>query len=59
MSEEYKGKIYYFCSEQCKKTFKKGPASHIPTESSQGFEVPIFGVPICYDIELIDQVLRR
>ena len=34
-SEEYKGKVYYFCSEHCKKTFKKDPASHIPTESSQ------------------------
>lgn len=26
-SEEYKGKVYYFCSEHCKKTFKKDPAS--------------------------------
>ncbi|KXK29260.1 MAG: hypothetical protein UZ01_02276 [Candidatus Brocadia sinica] len=34
-SEEYKGKVYYFCSEHCKKTFKKDPASHIPAESSQ------------------------
>lgn len=34
-SEEYKGKVYYFCSEHCKKTFKKDPASHIPTESPQ------------------------
>ena len=34
-SEEYKEKVYYFCSEHCKKTFKKDPASHIPTESSQ------------------------
>ena len=28
-SEEYKGKVYYFCSENCKKTFKKSPASFI------------------------------
>ena len=34
-SEEYKEKVYYFCSEHCKKTFKKDPASHIPTESPQ------------------------
>ena len=34
-SEEYNGKVYYFCSDQCKKTFKKDPASYIPTESSQ------------------------
>lgn len=34
-SEEYKGKVYYFCSEHCKKTFKKDPASHIPMESPQ------------------------
>ena len=26
-SEEYKGKVYYFCSEHCKKTFKKDQAS--------------------------------
>lgn len=30
-SEEYKGKIYYFCSEQCKKTFKKDPDSYTQT----------------------------
>ena len=23
LSEEYHGKVYYFCSDQCKKTFKK------------------------------------
>lgn len=28
-SEEYKGKVYYFCSENCKKTFKKNPKSFI------------------------------
>lgn len=28
-SEEYKGKVYYFCSEHCKKAFKKDPASYI------------------------------
>ena len=28
-SEEYKGKVYYFCSEHCKKSFKKDPASYI------------------------------
>ena len=28
-SEEYKGKTYYFCSENCKKTFKKSPKSYI------------------------------
>ena len=27
-SEEYKGKVYYFCSENCKKTFKKSPKSY-------------------------------
>ena len=37
-SEEYKVKVYYFCSEHCKKTFKQDPASHIPTESSQHVE---------------------
>lgn len=34
-SEEYKGKIYYFCSEHCRKTFKKDSASYIPSESPQ------------------------
>ena len=34
-SEEYKGKVYYFCSEHCKKTFKKDPASYIPSEAPQ------------------------
>lgn len=28
-SEEYKGKVYYFCSEHCKKSFNKDPASYI------------------------------
>lgn len=28
LTEEYKGKIYYFCSEYCKKAFKKDPASY-------------------------------
>ena len=28
-SEEYKGKVYYFCSEHCKNAFKKDPASYI------------------------------
>ena len=28
-SEEYKGKVYYFCAEHCKKSFKKDPASYI------------------------------
>ena len=27
-SEEYKGKVYYFCSKECKKTFKKNPAPY-------------------------------
>jgi YHS domain-containing protein len=35
-SEEYKGKVYYFCSEQCKKTFKKAPTSYIHTEGNEG-----------------------
>ena len=34
-SEEYKGKVYYFCSEHCKKTFKKDPASHVVKETHQ------------------------
>ena len=34
-SEEYKGKAYYFCSEHCKKTFKKDPASYISSEAPQ------------------------
>jgi YHS domain-containing protein len=34
-SEKYKDKVYYFCSEHCKKTFKKDPVSHIPTKSPQ------------------------
>ncbi|MCR4318888.1 MAG: YHS domain-containing protein [Candidatus Brocadiaceae bacterium] len=37
-SEEYKGKVYYFCSEHCKKTFKKDPASYISSDISS--EVP-------------------
>ncbi len=32
-SEEYNGKVYYFCSDQCKKTFKKDPASHAHAEA--------------------------
>ncbi|OHB85746.1 MAG: hypothetical protein A3J73_01355 [Planctomycetes bacterium RIFCSPHIGHO2_02_FULL_38_41] len=28
-SEEYKGKVYYFCSGHCKNAFKKDPASYI------------------------------
>ncbi|HHT9130544.1 MAG TPA: YHS domain-containing protein [Candidatus Brocadiaceae bacterium] len=28
-SEEYKGKVYYFCSENCKNTFKKSPKSFV------------------------------
>ncbi len=28
LTEEYKGKIYYFCSEHCQKTFKKDPVSY-------------------------------
>ncbi|MBI5307072.1 MAG: YHS domain-containing protein [Planctomycetes bacterium] len=32
-SEEYKGKVYYFCSEHCKKTFKKDPASYAHAEA--------------------------
>ena len=27
--EGYKGKVYYFCSENCKKAFKKSPKSYI------------------------------
>ena len=34
-SEEYKGKVYYFCSDQCKKTFKKDPASYSHAEAPQ------------------------
>ncbi len=34
-SEEYKGKAYYFCSEYCKKTFKKDPASYVVKETHQ------------------------
>lgn len=33
-SEEYKGKVYYFCSEHCKKTFKKDPASFTTKDTS-------------------------
>lgn len=29
LSEEYKGKVYYFCSENCRKTFKKSPKSFV------------------------------
>lgn len=28
-SEKYKGQVYYFCSENCRKTFMKSPASFI------------------------------
>src|SRR3989304_8775505 len=34
-SEEYKGKVYYFCAEHCKKSFKKDPASYISSEAPQ------------------------
>lgn len=34
-STKYKGKVYYFCSKGCKKTFKKDPASYTLTEVSQ------------------------
>lgn len=34
-SEVYKGKVYYFCSEQWKKTFKKAPTSYIHTEGNE------------------------
>src|SRR3990172_7796779 len=34
-SEEYKGKVYYFCSEHCRKTFKNDTASYIPSEAAQ------------------------
>lgn len=33
LSEEYHGKVYYFCSDKCKKTFKKDPASYTHTEA--------------------------
>jgi YHS domain-containing protein len=33
-SKKYKGKVYYFCSKGCKKTFKKDPASYTLTEVS-------------------------
>ncbi len=35
-SEEYKGKVYYFCSENCKKTFKKDPASYVTQQGVGG-----------------------
>lgn len=34
-SEEYQGKVYYFCSDHCKKTFKKDPTSYTGTEAHQ------------------------
>jgi len=34
-SEEYNGKVYYFCSEHCKKTFKKDPAPYVVKETHQ------------------------
>ncbi|MBI5678600.1 MAG: YHS domain-containing protein, partial [Planctomycetes bacterium] len=34
-SEEYNGKVYYFCSEHCKKTFKKDPSSYVVKETHQ------------------------
>ncbi len=33
-SEEHNGETYYFCSEQCKKTFKKDPDSYTQTETT-------------------------
>ncbi|MBM4055294.1 MAG: YHS domain-containing protein [Planctomycetes bacterium] len=33
--EEYNGKVYYFCSEYCKKEFKKNPASYAAEETHQ------------------------
>ena len=35
-SEEYKGKVYYFCSEHCKKTFKKDPSSYVTQQGAGG-----------------------
>ena len=32
-SAECQGKVYYFCSDHCKKTFKKDPASYIHAEA--------------------------
>ena len=31
-SEEYKGKVYYFCSVHCRESFKKDPSSYVHTE---------------------------
>lgn len=32
-SKKYQGKVYYFCSKNCKKNFKKDPASYTLTET--------------------------
>jgi Cu+-exporting ATPase len=34
--EEYKGKVYYFCAEHCRKTFKKTPWSYIKEKTQFG-----------------------
>lgn len=34
--EEYKGKVYYFCAEHCRKTFKKDPGSYIKEKTQSG-----------------------
>jgi YHS domain-containing protein len=37
LSEEHKGKVYYFCAEYCKDVFKKDPSSYTTPESQQGY----------------------
>lgn len=32
-SSEYKGEKYYFCSENCKKSFDEGPEKYITLEN--------------------------
>ncbi|HEV2127893.1 MAG TPA: YHS domain-containing protein [Thermomicrobiales bacterium] len=32
----YKGKAYYFCSEECRRTFEENPEAYVSTSADQG-----------------------
>jgi YHS domain-containing protein len=34
-SEEYQGKVYYFCSDHCKKAFKKDPSAYTSSKAAK------------------------
>ncbi|MCF6158789.1 MAG: YHS domain-containing protein [wastewater metagenome] len=39
LSAEYEGKVYYFCSNYCQKTFKKTPKAYVPYDPSEYEEI--------------------